>query len=117
MSTTTNRTCTLLKAMTVEIREKPMPLVRDDDVLVKVEATGICGSDVSDRPIAIFSHFSDVILQLHMYSHGGVGTNFITEPLVLGHESAGTVVQVGANVKNIVVGDRVAIEPTVFCRK
>lgn len=52
-----------------------------------------------------------------MYSHGGVGTNFITEPLVLGHESAGTVIQVGANVKNILVGDRVAIEPTVFCRK
>jgi D-xylulose reductase len=52
-----------------------------------------------------------------MYSHGGVGTSFVTEPLVLGHESAGTVVQVGSNVMNIAVGDRVAIEPTVFCRK
>ena len=56
-------------------------------------------------------------LQLHTYSHGGVGHNFIKEPQVLGHESAGTITQVGANVTNLKVGDRVAIEPTRFCRK
>lgn len=95
----TNRACILLKAMTIEIRDLPMPTVHDDNVLVRVEATGICGSD------------------LHMYSHGGVGTDIITEPLILGHESAGVVVQVGARVTDIAVGDRVVIEPLIFCRK
>ena len=42
----TNRSCVLLRAMTVEIRDMPVSPVGDDDVLVKVEATGICGSDV-----------------------------------------------------------------------
>jgi len=83
----------------VEIRDVPLLPVGDGDVLVKVEATGICGSD------------------LHTYSHGGVGHSFIKEPQVLGHESAGTVVQVGADVTDLKVGDRVAIEPTRFCRK
>jgi len=46
---TTNRSCVLLRAMTVEIRDEPVPPVSDDDVLVKVEATGICGSDVRAR--------------------------------------------------------------------
>ena len=55
--------------------------------------------------------------QLHTYSHGGVGHNFIKEPQVLGHESAGVIVTIGANVTNLKVGDRVAIEPTRFCRK
>jgi len=77
----------------------PIPQTGDDDVLVKVEVTGICGSD------------------LHTYSHGGVGHNFIKEPQVLGHESAGTIIKVGANVTNLKIGDRVAIEPTRFCRK
>lgn len=46
ISTATNRSCVLLKALDVEIRDIPIPPVGDDDVLVKVEATGICGSDV-----------------------------------------------------------------------
>lgn len=41
--------------MTVEIRDMPVPLVGDDDVLVKVEATGICGSDVrADPPSGLY---------------------------------------------------------------
>ena len=50
ISVTTNRSCVLLRALTVEIRDVPIPPVGDDDVLVKVEATGICGSDVRARP-------------------------------------------------------------------
>ena len=46
ISTPTNRSCVLLRALTVEIRDMPIAPVGDDDVLVKVEATGICGSDV-----------------------------------------------------------------------
>jgi len=49
MTITTNRSCVLLKALTVEIRDVPIPPVSDGDVLVKVEATGICGSDVRAR--------------------------------------------------------------------
>jgi NADPH:quinone reductase-like Zn-dependent oxidoreductase len=55
--------------------------------------------------------------QLHNYNHGGVGKRIVTEPLVLGHESAGVVLKAGPAVTNIAVGDRVAILPTMFCRK
>ncbi|KAK0498377.1 hypothetical protein EDD18DRAFT_1351062 [Armillaria luteobubalina] len=94
-----NKACMLLKADTVEIRDAPIAEVGKDDVLIRVEATGICGSD------------------LHNYSHGGVGKDLIKEPLILGHESAGIVVEVGSAVTDVAVGDRVAIEPTMFCRK
>lgn len=46
MASTSNRACVLLKEKTVEIRDIPMPTVGAQDVLVKVESTGICGSDV-----------------------------------------------------------------------
>ena len=116
----TNRSCVLLRALAVEIRDMPIPPVGDDDVLVKVEATGICGSDVrASSPDCLYVPplLTLSFLQLHTYSHGGVGHNFIKEPQVLGHESAGTIIQVGANATNLKVGDRVAIEPTRFCRK
>ncbi|KAF9036043.1 GroES-like protein [Hymenopellis radicata] len=93
-----NKACVLLSANTVDIREMPLSAVGKDDVMIKVESTGICGSD------------------LHNYSHGGVGTP-ITEPLILGHESAGTIVEVGSAVTGFALGDRVAIEPTMYCRK
>lgn len=54
--------------------------------------------------------------QLHNYNHGGAAGP-IAGPLVLGHESAGVVVQVGDAVTDVSVGDRVAIEPTMFCRR
>lgn len=116
---TTNRSCVLLKPLTVEIRDAPVPPVGNDDVLVKIEATGICGSDVSASPSSRL--YIRLCLsprrQLHTYSHGGVGHNFISEPQVLGHESAGAIIKVGANVTSLKIGDRVAIEPTRFCRK
>jgi len=89
----------LLKPMLVEIQDLPIPSVTAGDVLVKVESTGICGSD------------------LHNYNHGGVGENIIKQPIILGHESAGTVIKVGPGVTDIAVGDRVAIEPTMYCRR
>jgi D-xylulose reductase len=48
---------------------------------------------------------------------GRIGDFILESPIVLGHESAGTVVEVGAKVKNVKVGDRVAIEPGVPCRQ
>jgi L-idonate 5-dehydrogenase len=66
-------------------------------VLVKVGMGGICGSD------------------LHYFHQGGFGTVRIQEPMVLGHEVAGTVVAVAADVTRVKVGDRVAINPSRPC--
>jgi len=68
------------------------------EALVKVEACGVCGSDI------------------HYYEHGKIGSFVIESPLILGHECGGTVVEVGDGVTNVKVGDRVAIEPGVPCR-
>jgi D-xylulose reductase len=65
------------------------------DVKIKVHTVGICGSDV------------------HYYTHGGIGTFIVKAPMVLGHEAAGTVVEVGSAVKKIRVGDRVCMEPGI----
>lgn len=61
--------------------------------------TGICGSDV------------------HYWQHGGIGSFIVKEPMVLGHESAGVVAQVGEQVTSLKVGDRVAVEPGYPCRR
>ena len=66
-------------------------------VLVRVGMGGICGSD------------------LHYYRHGGFGTVRLRQPMVLGHEVAGTVVVVGPEVGALTVGQRVAINPSRPC--
>lgn len=68
------------------------------DVIVAINYTGICGSDV------------------HYWDHGKVGHFKVENPMVLGHESAGTVVEVGSAVKGLRPGDKVAIEPGSPCR-
>ncbi|OAA68711.1 Alcohol dehydrogenase superfamily, zinc-type [Niveomyces insectorum RCEF 264] len=79
--------------------DREVPKLRDEwDVRVHVEQTGICGSDV------------------HYWQRGRIGDFVLESPIVLGHESAGVVVEVGSKVKNVKVGDRVAIEPGVPCR-
>ncbi|RWA06528.1 hypothetical protein EKO27_g8577 [Xylaria grammica] len=83
----------------VSFENREVPKLRDEyDVRVHIEQTGICGSDV------------------HYWQRGRIGDFILNSPIVLGHESAGTVVEVGSKVKNIGVGDRVAIEPGVPCR-
>jgi L-iditol 2-dehydrogenase len=69
------------------------------EVLVKVDACGICGSDV------------------HYWQHGRIGDFIVKEPMILGHEAAGTVVALGSGVDNVKVGDIVAIEPGIPCMK
>lgn len=54
---------------------------------------------------------------MHYWQRGRIGDFILESPIVLGHESAGTVVEVGSKVKNVKVGDRVAIEPGVPCRQ
>ena len=68
------------------------------EVLVKIERVGVCGSDV------------------HYFTEGHIGRYVVEKPLVLGHESAGVVTAVGAEVSSLKVGDRVSLEPGYPCR-
>ena len=77
--------------------ERPIPTPKDDEVLVKLEYVGICGSD------------------LHYYETGAIGSYVVEPPFVLGHEPGGVVVEVGKNVKHLKVGDKVALEPGKTC--
>ena len=75
-----------------------MPLeeaVGPDDVRIKMHTVGICGSDV------------------HYYTHGRIGGFVVKEPMVLGHEASGTVIETGKNVRQLKVGDRVCMEPGI----
>ena len=65
------------------------------DVRIKLHTVGICGSDV------------------HYYTHGRIGPFVVNEPMVLGHEAAGTVIEVGSEVSHLSVGDRVCMEPGI----
>ena len=76
---------------------RPIPTPRADEVLVKLEYVGICGSD------------------MHYYETGAIGDYVVKPPFVLGHEPGGTVVEVGSNVTHLKVGDRVALEPGKTC--
>lgn len=82
----------------IEILERPDPVPGPGEVLVRVGAVGVCGSDT------------------HYYEHGRIGSYVVTEPLVLGHEASGVIEAVGAGVDRARVGQRVSIEPGVPCR-
>jgi 2-desacetyl-2-hydroxyethyl bacteriochlorophyllide A dehydrogenase len=77
------------------ITDFPDPELKDDEVLVKVAACGLCGTD------------------LHILN----GKYPSTFPLIPGHEFAGTIVRVGSAVKEFTSGDRVCIDPNIFCRR
>jgi L-iditol 2-dehydrogenase len=81
----------------LRIGPHPMPAVGPQDVLVEIRSVGVCGSDV------------------HYYEHGRIGDFVVHEPLVLGHESAGVVVDRGTGATRHPVGQRVALEPGVPC--
>lgn len=54
---------------------------------------------------------------MHYWQRGRIGDFVLNSPIILGHESSGTVVEIGSKVTNLKVGDRVAIEPGVPCRR
>lgn len=83
----------------VAIEERPVPVPASHEVLVAVRATGICGSDV------------------HYYEHGRIGDFVLETPMVIGHESAGVITAVGSDVDAGRVGETVALEPGVPCRR
>ncbi|MCP1102109.1 L-iditol 2-dehydrogenase [Aequitasia blattaphilus] len=83
----------------MELTEREIPRPTKDEVLVKVEHVGVCGSD------------------MHYFEAGGIGRNIVKPPFVLGHEAGGIVTEVGANVTSLKVGDKVALEPGKTCGK
>lgn len=91
-----------MKALVLErikqlsMREIDLPLdVGPTDVKIKLDTVGVCGSDV------------------HYYTHGRIGPFVVNAPMVLGHEAAGVVVEIGDKVTNLKVGDRVCMEPGI----
>lgn len=92
------RASVLVTAGTIAVEERDVPRPAADEVLVRVGSVGVCGSDV------------------HYYEHGRIGPYVVDAPLVLGHEVGGTLVEVGADVRDLEVGRRVAVEPGVPCR-
>ena len=93
----TMKTAVMLGIGKMGFEEREIPQVKGDEVLVKLEYVGICGSD------------------LHYYESGAIGDYVVKPPFVLGHEPGGTVVEVGRNVKHLKAGDRVALEPGKTC--
>jgi len=82
----------------MELRQVPTPcLERPHDVLLRVDTLGVCGSDV------------------HYYKQGKIGSGVPAFPQLLGHELAATVREVGAAVKSLRPGQRVAVDPLVAC--
>ena len=93
----TNRAAVLYAPGDLRVEDRPTPEPGPREVLVEVAAVGVCGSDV------------------HYYEHGRIGSHVVRSPLVLGHESAGRVVALGAGAAKHAVGDRVTLEPGVPC--
>lgn len=91
-----------MKALVLEkkgelaLREIDIPeTLGENDVRVSIHTVGVCGSDI------------------HYYTHGHIGEYRLEAPMVLGHEAAGTIIEVGAAVKTLRIGDRVCMEPGV----
>lgn len=77
-------------------KDVPNPTPADDEVLVSIKATSVCGSDV---------HGMD----------GSTGRRI--PPIVMGHEASGIVVQTGKDVQNYRINDRVTFDSTIYCGK
>lgn len=91
------RICRLHDKHDIRIETMPVAAPGAGEALIAIGAGGICGSD------------------LHYYHDGGFGPIRVKEPIILGHEAAGTVVAVGAGVTEVKEGDRVAINPSRPC--
>ncbi len=87
----------LTRARHIEVFERPSPEVQAGEVLLRVEAVGICPGDV------------------RIFEEGGSAGHELAEPLTLGHEFSGTVERVGAGVTDVSPGTRVAVEPSWHC--
>lgn len=92
------KACTVSGAKALQLVDlEPVASLGPTDVRIRYGTGGICGSD------------------LHYYYHGGVGNFRLQEPLILGHEVAGTVVEIGRDVSAVRIGQGVAVDPNLPC--
>ncbi|MGG3005409.1 zinc-dependent alcohol dehydrogenase family protein [Geobacillus stearothermophilus] len=80
----------------IEVKEKSIRNLNSKELLIRVKACGICGTDI------------------HIFN-GSQGSTRVNPPVVLGHEFSGEVVQVGPEVKGFQVGDRITVDPNIYC--
>jgi threonine dehydrogenase-like Zn-dependent dehydrogenase len=85
----------------MEVRERPVPQIKPDQVLLEVKACGVCGSDI---------HFYETDKDGYMFYPGL--TKF---PVITGHEFSAKVAEVGKEVKSLKVGDPVTVEEMIWC--
>lgn len=99
------RVCRLYGKEDLRIETEELPGLGKGEVLVAVAAGGICGSDI------------------HYLSDGGIGTIRVQEPIILGHEASGRVLEIGPGVDELSPGDKVALNPSrpckscIYCKK
>lgn len=91
------KACVIHGARDLRLSDRPTPEPGAGEVLIRLGAGGICGSD------------------LHYFAEGGVGDFVVREPLVLGHEGAGTIATLGPGVTALAPGQRVAVNPNHPC--
>lgn len=91
------KTAELVAPGTFRLTDLPIEDPGSGEVQVRIEAVGVCGSD------------------LHAYSEGAVGSTRNVYPMVLGHEPAGRIVKTGAGVAGLALGDRGTLEPALYC--
>jgi L-iditol 2-dehydrogenase len=97
MSKNSMKAAVLTGLKKIELKEIEIPNPKDDEVLIRLRAVGLCGSDV------------------HYYEHGKIGKYTVEKPIILGHEASGEIVKVGRNVPGLKVSQRVSIEPGATC--
>ena len=90
-----NRAAVMHGTHDVRLEDVPVPEPGPNEILVEIRAVGVCGSDV------------------HYYEEGRIGSFVVEQPLILGHESMGTVVALGEDATKHEVGERVTLEPGV----
>jgi L-iditol 2-dehydrogenase len=91
----TNRAAVMTGLETIELQDRPEPVAGPGEAVIAVRAVGVCGSDVA------------------YYRYGRIGPYVVNGDIILGHELSGDVIAIGDGVTNVVVGDRVAVEPSV----
>ncbi|KAL1319271.1 hypothetical protein HN51_071553 [Arachis hypogaea] len=93
-----NMAAWILGVKDLSIQPYPLPSLGPHDVKIRIKAVGICGSDV------------------HYYKTMRCANFIANKPMVLGHECAGIIQELGTQVQSLAVGDRVALEPGISCQ-
>uniref|UniRef100_T1JHB8 Sorbitol dehydrogenase n=1 Tax=Strigamia maritima TaxID=126957 RepID=T1JHB8_STRMM len=83
----------------MRLKECPIPEIGPFDCLIAINSVGICGSDI------------------HFWTRGRIGDKIMTKPIVLGHETSGTIEKVGSKVSKFKPGDRITLDVVVSCSR